>query len=133
MPSDPEWRPRVAELVRHGHKIQAIKLYREASGTDLATAKAFVEELERTLKSAELASATSSGNDDAALRELLRGGQKIEAIKRYRERTGAGLKEAKDAVEALAAEAGLPASRGGCAGVVVLVLCAGVCAALLSH
>jgi hypothetical protein len=34
-------------------------------------------------------------------------GEKIGAIKAYRERTGAGLKEAKDAVEALARERGL--------------------------
>jgi ribosomal protein L7/L12 len=34
---------------------------------------------------------------------LLREGKKIEAIKVYRERTGAGLKEAKDAVERLEA------------------------------
>jgi ribosomal protein L7/L12 len=32
---------------------------------------------------------------------LLHQGQKIEAIKLYRERTGVGLKEAKDAVEAI--------------------------------
>jgi ribosomal protein L7/L12 len=33
--------------------------------------------------------------------ELIRANQLIEAIKRYREQTGVGLKEAKDAVEAL--------------------------------
>ncbi|NJK43870.1 MAG: hypothetical protein HC933_05910 [Pleurocapsa sp. SU_196_0] len=35
------------------------------------------------------------------LLELIRSNQKIEAIKLYREQTGLGLKEAKDAVEAL--------------------------------
>lgn len=34
-------------------------------------------------------------------------GQKIQAIKLYRERTGAGLKEAKDAVEELARQRGI--------------------------
>ena len=34
--------------------------------------------------------------------EAIRGGNTIQAIKHYRERTGVGLKEAKDAVEALA-------------------------------
>jgi hypothetical protein len=34
------------------------------------------------------------------VKELVRTGKKIEAIKMYREETGAGLKEAKDAVEA---------------------------------
>lgn len=37
------------------------------------------------------------------LRELLGAGNKIQAIKRYREETGVGLAEAKEAVEALAA------------------------------
>lgn len=38
----------------------------------------------------------------AHVRELAMAGHKIEAIKAYREQTGAGLKEAKDAVEELA-------------------------------
>lgn len=37
------------------------------------------------------------------IRQLLSSGNKIQAIKVYREKTGAGLAEAKDAVEALAA------------------------------
>ena len=36
---------------------------------------------------------------DEEIRALLKSGQKIEAIKRYRERTGVGLREAKDYVE----------------------------------
>jgi ribosomal protein L7/L12 len=38
---------------------------------------------------------------DDELRALIESGQKIEAIKRYREMTGAGLAEAKEAVEAI--------------------------------
>jgi ribosomal protein L7/L12 len=38
---------------------------------------------------------------DAAIEDLVRRRQKIEAIKRYRERHGVGLKEAKDAIDAL--------------------------------
>lgn len=34
-------------------------------------------------------------------KQLLRRGQKIQAIKLYRERTGVGLREAKEAIEAL--------------------------------
>nr|WP_240939860.1 ribosomal protein L7/L12 [Planosporangium flavigriseum] len=37
----------------------------------------------------------------------LEAGRKIQAIKAYRDATGAGLKEAKDAVEALARSRGL--------------------------
>lgn len=39
--------------------------------------------------------------DDEGIRELLRQNRKIEAIKRLRDATGLGLKEAKDAVEAI--------------------------------
>ena len=56
---------------------------------------------------------------------LLREGKKIEAIKIYRERTGYGLKEAKDAVEEIEKEI-LPTipreARQGCMSVFVLVL-----------
>ena len=38
---------------------------------------------------------------DVEVEALLRGGQKIEAIRRYREMHGVGLKEAKDAVDAI--------------------------------
>ena len=52
---------------------------------------------------------------------ILKGGTKIEAIKVYRQRTGVGLKEAKDAVEALAARYGV-VSKSGCAGVLAVVV-----------
>ncbi len=51
---------------------------------------------------------------------LLEQGQKIGAIKLFRERTGAGLRESKEAVEALAERRGIIISQGtGCFGVVV--------------
>jgi predicted ATP-dependent serine protease len=54
---------------------------------------------------------------------LMQGRKKIEAIKLYRQQTGAGLKEAKDAVEALAAKHGIIATKGaGCAGMVLLMV-----------
>ncbi len=40
----------------------------------------------------------------AQIKAALNGGRKIEAIKLYREATGVGLKEAKDAIDALDAE-----------------------------
>ncbi len=59
---------------------------------------------------------------DEQLLELLRAGRKIDAIKLYRKQTQAGLKEAKDAVEALAAEHGIVPQRAGCAAVLLLIL-----------
>ena len=41
------------------------------------------------------------GVASAAVLDLVRGGNKIGAIKQYREETGAGLKEAKDFVESI--------------------------------
>ena len=54
---------------------------------------------------------------EAEIVRLLETGKKIEAIKVYRGRTGVGLKEAKDAVEAVAAQQGIVAPSGfGCLG-----------------
>jgi ribosomal protein L7/L12 len=44
------------------------------------------------------------------VRRYLERGQVIEAIKRYREATGVGLREAKEEVEAMRREPGPPAS-----------------------
>jgi ribosomal protein L7/L12 len=41
--------PQVLELARRGHKIAAIKLYREQTGAGLADAKHAVERMERGL------------------------------------------------------------------------------------
>lgn len=57
-----------------------------------------------------------------AVTDALKQGRKIEAIKLVREATGLGLKEAKDAVEALALMRGFSGTGGstaGCAGVVL--------------
>jgi len=67
------------------------------------------------------------GDFEGRLLAELQAGRKIAAVKLYREQTGVGLKEAKDAVEALGEKHGIVATRGGCAGVLVLLLL--VCAA----
>ena len=61
---------------------------------------------------------------------LLRGGKKIAAIKLHREATRVGLKEAKDAVEALAAKHNLITKGSGCAGALLLMVLLAVSAAL---
>ncbi len=43
-------RDAIIEALRAGHKIGAIKLYREASGAGLAEAKRFVEQLQSRLR-----------------------------------------------------------------------------------
>jgi ribosomal protein L7/L12 len=85
-----------------GRKIEAIKLYRDATGAGLAEAKEAVELIEAG-KPPKPDSNASLGGDRAllAVSDLVAQGNKIEAIRRYREATGLGLKEAKDAVDAL--------------------------------
>jgi len=106
-------------LLAEGQKIEAIKVYRERTGAGLAEAKDAVEALEAGQR---LPSQAIDRGFESELVALLEQGQKIEAIRLYRDKTGAGLKEAKDAVEALAAKHGLPVGRSGCAGVVLLCL-----------
>lgn len=115
--------------VKAGNKIEAIKLCREATGMGLAEAKDFVERLE-TSPDAQLAPAPETGAL-SGVADLLFAGQKIDAIKLYREQVkpGAGLAEAKEAVEQL--EAGLraqrpekftaPAKKSGCAAVLAVL------------
>jgi ribosomal protein L7/L12 len=111
---------RVLALTREGRKIEAIKLYRDLTGAGLAEAKNAVEALEREGSLPQ--KRAGSAADDGEILELLRDGQKIRAIKLYRDRTGAGLKEAKDAVEALARSNGIPAGSAGCAGAALSLL-----------
>ncbi len=112
----------IRSLLAQGKMIAAIKLYREQTGVGLAEAKQAVERfaLGETLPDDDAAAA----DPDQQILKLLAAGQKIAAIKLYREQTSAGLKEAKDAVEALAAQHGIvPAPRSGCLGVLALLFC----------
>ncbi len=105
----------VRRYVAAGEKIQAIKRWRELTGLGLAESKAAVDALFGQGLPPPLASVpqghgflpspTPRGQASPELvleaRQLVANGKKIEAIKRWREATGLGLKEAKDAVEAL--------------------------------
>jgi ribosomal protein L7/L12 len=114
---------RVLALVRGGRKIEAIKLYRDVTGAGLKEAKDAVEALERDgTVPPKRAGAAGSGVDNAEIRDLLRAGQKIRAIKLYRERTGTGLADSKNAVEAMARAEGLPVGGSGCSSAVLSLL-----------
>lgn len=95
----------VQDLLRSGRKIEAIKLYREQSGLGLKEAKDAVEAMERgdppPLRTPKRTITSEMAVDDAELRGHVTGGRILEAIKRYRELTGLGLKESKDAIESL--------------------------------
>jgi ribosomal protein L7/L12 len=118
---DRDFRDEVLSLLEQGQKIGAIKLFRERTGVGLKEAKDAVEAMQR-------GQATPSGapigrDFEHEVIALLEQGQKIGAIRLFRERTGAGLKESKDAVETLAERRGIIISQGtGCFGVVVVAL-----------
>ncbi len=124
----PEQREAILAEVKGGNKIAAIKLCREATGLGLAEAKEWVERLE-TSPEAPLSPGPAVGAL-SPLADLLFAGEKIAAIKLYREQVqpGTGLKEAKEAVEQL--EAGLRTqhpekfsapAKSGCAAVLTLL------------
>lgn len=98
----------VLDELHNGRKITAIKIYRELTGLGLKEAKDYVDQLEGQIKQfGQVTHATLRDKatvDPAGVPEivqLLQRKRKIEAIKIYREMTGLGLKESKDAIDAL--------------------------------
>lgn len=121
----------IRSLVEKGSKIEAIKLYRERTGVGLKEAKDAVEAIVAGRSPAPLPPAadpaqpppaTAYGGPpvqpDAEVRSLVAQNRLIEAIKLYRQRSGVGLKEAKEAVDAIASGKPLPRSavisKSGC-------------------
>ena len=101
---DPELDAAVAQLLAEGRKLEAIRRVRVATGMGLAEAKAYVERPRAGHATPEhRVTASAPGDLDAELRVLVARGRTIEAIKRVREATGVGLKEAKDYVDQLRA------------------------------
>jgi ribosomal protein L7/L12 len=103
--------PEMRALLAAGNKIAAIKRVRELTDMGLKEAKDYVESLPSG-QPAPIAVRTSStsiadAQNDPEVRAQLAAGHKILAIKRVRELTGLGLKEAKDLVEALQARGDL--------------------------
>jgi ribosomal protein L7/L12 len=113
-------------LIRDGRKIEAIKLYREVYSVGLKEAKDVIDAMEagesipfppppHPVTPPRIAARNAEFH--SLIDGMLRQGQKIEAIKLYRERTSLGLKEAKDAVDAREAELrarGDIAAKSGC-------------------
>lgn len=92
--------PGARAALARGNKLEAIRLLREETGLSLVAAKEAVEE-QGTVVSLSLSGRSAQGELPAHVLAALANGQKIEAIRLLREATGLGLKEAKDAVEAV--------------------------------
>jgi ribosomal protein L7/L12 len=96
----------IRALLAQGNKIQAIKQLRDLTGLGLKEAKDAVEAMdagsyETTPASSQPSSSQFSAQALEEIRSLLEHGNKIGAIKRVRELTGLGLKEAKDYVDSI--------------------------------
>lgn len=112
----------IASLLQAGQKSSAIKIYREDTGASLSDARAAVERMEQQIQLSGMSEPQPSGVQEevvvsgtctlarevdmkavqAEVENLLSQDKKIAAIKVYREQTGTGLREAKEAVERIA-------------------------------
>lgn len=95
----------LAALIHRGRKIEAIERLRQRTGVGLAEAKAEIERIEMRATAVwapprRTETQPAPGAIDADIRLLAQQGQRIEAIKKLRERRRIGLKEAKDALDA---------------------------------
>jgi ribosomal protein L7/L12 len=110
-------------LLDQGQKIAAVKLYKDQTGVGLAEAKQAVESMQAGAGPPS-SPAEIGGDLEAELLRLLGRGDKLEAVKLYRDQKGTSLLEAKQAVESLAASHGLETQRAGCLGVVLAMVLA---------
>jgi ribosomal protein L7/L12 len=102
---------RIREVLRRGNAIHAIQIFRQITGVDLAEARDSVEAIRAgrfhlpasSVDSAADAASTPQPQENAMhfVREALTKGNKIGAVKRYRDLTRCSLTEAKNAVDAL--------------------------------
>lgn len=107
-------------LLESGNKILAIKRYREETGVGLAEAKAALESLEAGGVFTKPVQ-TDAPNVSSEIVTLLSHGEKIKAIQLYRQQFRVGLKEAKESVDDIGEQNGIPSSSGyGCFGVILL-------------
>ncbi len=87
----------ILDMIRRGEKLLAVKRYKDEVGVSLVDAKAFIEQLTERLQQVEQGDVVS--NIDSEITELIYSGQKIMAVKRYREQHGTSLVDAKEAIE----------------------------------
>lgn len=96
----------IANLIRQGRTVEAIRLIREETGAGLTEAKAAVDRLAAGMEPLPAPPPVVAPTAlPAEVEALARSGKTIEAIKVLRAQTGLGLKEAKERVEAVAGPA----------------------------
>lgn len=108
-------------LIQAGNKLEAITLIRRKAGLGLAEAKTVADQIEAAGKEAvggvtvhlNTSGTTLDAATTAEIQRLTQSGNKIAAIKLMREKTGLGLAEAKNAVEAMEMAAKVAGFFGG--------------------
>jgi ribosomal protein L7/L12 len=121
--NDPPFDVRIRQLLIDGRKIEAVKLYREQTGAGLTEAKEALEAIEDgKVLLGRVRDGTNAVEFEQELERLLRDAGLIAAIKYYRARTGRGLKESKDTLEALARQRAIPIKKAGCGATALLLL-----------
>lgn len=93
----------VRELVSQNRKLEAIKRYCDINHCTLKEGKEAVDAICLGCPVMPEKAAPLPANLDS-VEALLRAGRKLEAVKLYRDITGAGLKEAKDHIDAMSDE-----------------------------
>ncbi|MCC7359750.1 MAG: zinc ribbon domain-containing protein [Anaerolineales bacterium] len=122
----------VLRLLREKQRVEAIQFYHERVGGSIGEAVEAIEAIEAGLKDAAaplpppLARPTPSA-DISAIMDLLRRGNRLEAIRRYREQTGSDLQRSVTAIEGLERQMGRGRTRtvrgrGGCALVAAVIV-----------
>ena len=91
----------IRDLLEQGRKIEAVKKALELRGKGLKDAKDYVDSLTVTRPLSGLQAGISKETLEFEVRDLIARGRKVEAVKKVRELTGMGLKEAKDFVDSL--------------------------------
>lgn len=116
LPADLE--QQVRSLLDQGKKIEAVKVYKDRTGFGLKRSKDAVEALQRGCRSPQAAEADTDLEGDVL--RLLGQGEKIKAVKLYKDRTDATLFDSKQAVDEIAVRNGVTVEGGGCSGVLFL-------------
>ena len=136
--------PLKAQCIAHiqaGEKLQAVKVYKEAKGVSLAEAKDVIDRLaeklqaegsmqyeaaniEQPTETHDHSALESDGSLEERCLELIKSGNILQAVKLYKDESGAGLKEAKDMIDSMVArlKKDIPSPQKGCGATIVIVI-----------
>jgi ribosomal protein L7/L12 len=119
----------VLQCLARGHKLEAVKILKTATGLSLMESKQIADQLEAEQGVLSRTKANPAGADwQVEAKRLLLQGQKIQAVQLCREKMGYSLQEAKERVEELAARQGIPDRSIGCTSVLIVVIVIGAIA-----